>query len=329
MGGYYTDGTVTSAGAVITGTGTAWVTDAIRAGDKFGIPAQGLWVPITSVDSETQITIEAAWPGTALAGATYAIERLPDLTRSLEATEALIALLGNGNLEAEAGLTGAADKLPYYTGAGTKALADLKAGPRSLLGVTAAADKAAYFTGASAAALFTLTAFARTLLDDADAATARGTLGLVIGSDVQAHDALLAAIAGLTTAAGRFPRFSGVDTVVAQAIVGTVSQLGGTPTGALFEYGSNSNGTYLRLPDGTQLCFAVVPGASGTVVWTYPAAFSGAPNLQLTCNSSPSDQPRIVGPTSTGSTSASIVAITYAGSASSISINAAAIGRWF
>ncbi|MCP3177314.1 hypothetical protein MJO47_09405 [Desulfuromonas sp. KJ2020] len=55
-------------------------------------------------------------------------------------------------------------------------------------------------------------------------------------------------------------------------ILGTVSQSGGVPTGAIIERGSNANGEYVKFADGTLICWGGYPASSSPRSITLPAA---------------------------------------------------------
>ena len=78
-------------------------------------------------------------------------------------------------------------------------------------------------------------------------------------------------------------------------LIGTVSQSSGDPTGDAMERGSNANGEYVRLADGTQICTRVFDhtlsmSAAGSVYtenlspWTFPANFVSGSVPSFHCN---------------------------------------------
>lgn len=79
--------------------------------------------------------------------------------------------------------------------------------------------------------------------------------------------------------------------VTLSTVIGTVSQIGGVPTGTIFETNTNANGTYTKYADGTMICFytqtaAVTTSAGGSAPFsglsggmTFPATFISVPKV--------------------------------------------------
>ena len=114
-----------------------------------------------------------------------------------------------GNLSGLADTTTARSNLGLVIGTNVQAY---DATLNALAGLTTVADQTIYSTGADTFAMTTLSSFGRSLIDDTDASTARTTLGLAIGTNVQAYDATLAGLASVVTSADTLIYANGVDT---------------------------------------------------------------------------------------------------------------------
>lgn len=123
-------------------------------------------------------------------------------------------------------------------------------------------------------------------------------------------------------------------------LLGTVSQSGGVPTGRVFERGSNANGEYVRLADGTQICtrrtsasLAVGTGHMGGFrsagqTWTFPAAFAAAPAVTVTVENATAFGGILSGAPGTTSAGWAVTAVTSQ-TAATREVALMAVGRWF
>jgi hypothetical protein len=146
----------------------------------------------------------------------------------------------------------------------------------AIAGLTSAANKVPYFTGSGAAALADFTAAGRALVDDADAEAQRSTLGLVIGTNVQAYHATLAAVAGgtytgdndiVTLGTITTGVWNGTDIAVADGGTGASSAASArTNLGTATSAGTATTSTPALARIAKQGCAASITGTSTTTV---------------------------------------------------------------
>lgn len=309
MAATYSTGTVSVAlnGTAVTGVGTAWTTSGLRAGDLFN--CRGYSVPILSINSATSLTLAYGFPVAVAAGTVYHGVYQDDITRSLATQNQLLQSLVGGNLEAFAGLTGAANLLPYFVSGGAMGTTVLSAFARTLLDDTNGAAMRATI-GVSDFGLGTTTvSFPGGDLSVIDNSVATGLYqynpGAMSGGPIAAWGSVLhmrrasgggetQIFVSETTPTGLWVRSRGTGAWNAwgraystQNVLAAVAMSDGVPTGGLFQRISNANGEAIRFADGTQICWAEVTAArisnyACRIYRDFPAVFAND-QARITC----------------------------------------------
>ena len=141
------------------------------------------------------------------------------------------------------------------------------------------------------------------------------------------------------------PNVNGDDVLTRPDIVGTVSESGGVPTGAIIQRGSNANGEFVRYADGTQICTyrndnidvnlnedrgdGWALGLFGD--FTFPSAFTITPSfIGTTCDRTANGFPTFsTQPNLTQWRSLRLMSKNSTGTLTGRRISLIAIGRWY
>lgn len=278
---------LTSGSTTVTGTNANFAANA-RAGDSF-IGPDGRNYEVSNIASATVLSILPAYLGPTATGAAYSImpvlgydKALSDAFNNLNIQfGGVLAVLGTtatqAGVRASLGLTNT-DGLPegptnkYMSATGVRGTA--------LAGIDVVTQ------GAVVAGDSILTALGKLQATKA----AKGA-----NSDITSITGLTTALAvaqggtgGLNPADARTGL--GLGSAAIAAILGTVSQSGGVPTGAIFESGSSSAGSWVKFASGLMITvqsLSLAPGwnavpanrYAGPIVGNMPALFVAAPLL--------------------------------------------------
>ncbi|WP_411741398.1 phage tail protein [Pseudomonas sp. GL-RE-29] len=285
---WYKAGTVsvTQNSNAVLGAGTAFIANA-RVGDAFRGPDGG-WYEVTNIASDTALSISPDYQGATNAAGVYALAPMQGYVK--DSADALRALVNQyGAKLAALGTTGNYDVLPVNKG-GTAATT-VGAAPFVGKGIINTADGTT-LASATTPSIATISSSGHdrdtplTLSNASNNAASavmsflrEGTYGLHFGLDTDNRLKLggwsYGAVARAIYHEGN--------------IVGTVSQSGGVPTGAIIETGTNANGTYIKYADGSMECRGSTIGGidqsttsqaySATI--GFPAAFINAAYVVL------------------------------------------------
>lgn len=366
-GAWYRVGTVnvTKNNAAVTGVGSSWQNDviAIAIGDFFTLDAK-TWYEVIAVNSDTSITLDRGFEGASGAGQSYAIARntsgtiltriagqisvqfnqkqlfLDELRNWLTSTDSSVSLTdSHGNtyqyksLKNIQAITGTAANRDVGESSGNL----MEVGAGGLLGYTndhsvipPDADlndvKITGFYSVDSTVLniplaihFTLQVIGR-----AETYTTQ-----ILFSDDVSYDSRTFVRKQI-----RGGWSSWRELYHTGNILGTVSQSGGVPTGAIIESGSNANGRYVKYADGTLICTRRFLPASSTAWQTaaYPSSFASDPEVsgafsESTYGSGYDDA--AIGFYLGRITSGWVVRWLGGGSTGTTNFGLTAIGRWF